>query len=63
MQEGVKVQVAARLDAGLRKRLRIYAAVSGTTMAEIMTAALDAHLPPLAEIAQSAAESTGNRVA
>jgi hypothetical protein len=42
----VKVQLATRLDAGLRQRLRIYAAVTGRTVEDVVTAALDGYLPP-----------------
>ncbi len=38
----MQVQLATRLDAGLRQRLRIYAAVTGRTVTEVVSAALTA---------------------
>jgi len=46
----MKVQLATRLDTGLRQRLRIYAAVTGRTVADVVSAALEGYLPPTAEI-------------
>jgi hypothetical protein len=45
----VKVQLATRLDGGLRQRLRIYAAVTGRTVEDVVGAALDGYLPPAAD--------------
>jgi plasmid stability protein len=42
----MKVQLATRLDTGLRQRLRVYAAVTGRTVEEVVSAALDGYLPP-----------------
>jgi predicted DNA-binding protein len=42
----MQVQLATRLDARLRQRLRIYAAVTGRTVAAVVSAALDGYLPP-----------------
>ena len=42
----MQVQLATRLDAKLRQRLRIYAAVTGRTVADVVSAALDGYLPP-----------------
>ena len=55
----MKVQLATRLDAGLRQRLRIYAAVTGRTVEDVVSAALNDYLPPASEMirdADSAAE-------
>ena len=46
----MKVQLATRLDAGLRQRLRIYSAVTGRTVADVVGAALDGYLPPTADM-------------
>jgi plasmid stability protein len=46
----MKVQLATRLDTGLRQRLRIYAAVSGRTVEDVVGAALDGYLPPTADM-------------
>ena len=46
----MKVQLATRLDTGLRQRLRIYAAVTGRTVEDVVSAALDGYLPPASEM-------------
>ena len=46
----MKVQLATRLDTGLRQRLRIFAAVTGRTVEDVVTAALDGYLPPTANM-------------
>jgi plasmid stability protein len=46
----MKEQIATRLEASLRRRLRVYAAAHGRTVAEVVSTALDGYLPPLAEI-------------
>ena len=55
----MKEQLATRLEAPLRQRLRVYAAVSGRQVTEVVSAALDGYLPPLAEIVQAAASGSG----
>jgi plasmid stability protein len=50
----VKVQLATRLDTGLRQRLKIYAAVTGRTVEDVVSAALDGYLPPASEMIRSA---------
>ena len=55
----MKVQLATRLDTGLRQRLRIYAAVTGRTVEDVISTALNGYLPPASEMirdADSAAE-------
>jgi len=46
----MKVQLATRLDTGLRQRLRIFAAVTGRTVEDVVTSALDGYLPPTADM-------------
>ncbi len=46
----MKVQLATRLDSRLRQRLRIYAAVTGRTVEDVVTAALDGYLPPTSDM-------------
>jgi hypothetical protein len=46
----MKVEFATRLDASLRRRLRVFAAVSERTIEDIVSAALDGYLPPAAEM-------------
>jgi plasmid stability protein len=50
----MKVQLATRLDTGLRQRLRIYAAVTGRTVEDVVSAALDGYLPPASDMVRSA---------
>jgi plasmid stability protein len=50
----VKVQLATRLDGGLRQRLRIYAAVTGRTVEDVVSAALDGYLPPTSDMVRGA---------
>ena len=50
----MKVQLATRLDTGLRQRLRIYAAVTGRTVEDVVSAALDGYLPPASEMIRDA---------
>lgn len=57
----MKEQLATRLEAPLRRRLRVYAAVSGRTVAEVVSTALDGYLPPLAEMVRAAESGTGAR--
>jgi hypothetical protein len=41
----VKVQLATRLDDGLRQRLRIYATLTRRTVEDVVSTALDGYLP------------------
>jgi plasmid stability protein len=50
----MKVQLATRLDTGLRQRLRVYAAVTGRTVEQVVSAALDGYLPPTADMVRHA---------
>ena len=50
MEALVKVQLATRLDPRLRQRLRIYAAFTGRTVEDVVSAALDGYLPPTADM-------------
>jgi plasmid stability protein len=50
----MKVQLATRLDTGLRQRLRIYAALTGRTVEDLVGAALDRYLPPASEMIRDA---------
>jgi hypothetical protein len=46
----MKELLATRVDPRLRHRLRVYAAVTGQTYQDVVSAALDGYLPPLAEM-------------
>jgi hypothetical protein len=54
----VKVQLATRLDAGLRQRLRVYAAVTGRTVEDVVGTALDDYLPPTSEMVRGRQRGT-----
>jgi plasmid stability protein len=56
----MKVQLATRLDTGLRQRLRIYAAVTGRTVEDVVSTALDGYLPPASEMIRDAGSGPGN---
>ncbi len=45
-----KEQLGTRVEAPLGQRLRVYAAVHRRTVAEVVSAALDSYLPPLADL-------------
>ena len=53
-----KEQLATWVDAPIRRRLRVYAAVSSTTITDVVTAALDRYLPAMTDMvhADSAAD-------
>jgi hypothetical protein len=50
----MKVQFGTRLDPGLRHRLRIFAAVSGRTVEDVVEKALDCYLPPAPDLVRAA---------
>ena len=59
----MQVQLATRLDAGLRKRLRIYAAVTGRTVADVVSTALDGYLPTAEDMVRDAGAGIGEGAA
>jgi predicted DNA-binding protein len=56
----MQVQLATRLDARLRQRLRVYAAVTGRTVADVVSAALDGYLPPTEDMVREAGNGLGS---
>jgi plasmid stability protein len=52
----MKVPLATRLNAGLRQRLRVYAAVTGRTVEDVVGTALDGYLPATAEMVRDGSE-------
>jgi hypothetical protein len=46
----MKAEFTTRLDASLRRRLRVFAAVSDRTIEDIVGSALDGYLPPAPEM-------------
>jgi predicted DNA-binding protein len=55
----VKVQLATRLDARLRQRLRIYAAITGRSVADVVSEALDGYLPTAEDMIRDAGDGSG----
>ncbi|MGH3233153.1 MAG: hypothetical protein ACRDOH_07835 [Streptosporangiaceae bacterium] len=51
-----KEQLGTRVEAPLGQRLRVYAAVNRRTVAEVVSAALDSYLPPLADLVRGAGD-------
>ena len=41
----MKVQLATRVDTALRQRLRVYVALTGRKVEDVVSAALDGYLP------------------
>jgi hypothetical protein len=50
-----KVQLATRLDARLRQRLRVYVALTGRKVEDVVSAALDGYLPPTPDMIRDGA--------
>jgi hypothetical protein len=55
-----KEQLGTRVEAPLGQRLRVYAAVHRRTVAEVVSAALDSYLPPLADLVRSVGSEPGD---
>lgn len=53
----MKVPLATRLDARLRQRLRVYAAVTGRTVEDVVGAALDGYLPTTSEMVRGGSDA------
>ena len=45
MEVLVKVQLATRVDTALRQRLRVYVALTGRKVEDVVSAALEGYLP------------------
>lgn len=48
----MKVPLTTRLDLPLRQRLRVFVAVTGRKVEDVVSAALEGYLPPTAEMVQ-----------
>jgi len=59
----VKAQLATRLDVALRQRLRIYAAVTGRTVEDVVSAALDGYLPTASDMVRDGGGPSGELLA
>jgi plasmid stability protein len=49
----VKVQLATRVDQALRRRLRVHAAITGRTVEDLVSEALDGYLPPAEDMVRA----------
>jgi hypothetical protein len=56
----MKEQLGTKVDAPLGQRLRVYAAVNRRTVAEVVSAALDSYLPPLADLVRDLSSEPGD---
>ncbi|MGH3196514.1 MAG: hypothetical protein ACRDOH_30035 [Streptosporangiaceae bacterium] len=57
----MKEQLGTRVEVPLGQRLRVYAAVNRRTVAEVVGAALDSYLPPLADLVRAAESGSAAR--
>lgn len=58
-----KEQLATWVDAPIRHRLRVYAAVSSTTITDVVSAALDRYLPALPDMVRADNAAAGRPAA
>jgi plasmid stability protein len=59
-----KEKVTTRLDAPLKQRLKVYAAVTGLTVEDVVSSALDKYLPAVpVEVALAVASLRSNETA
>jgi hypothetical protein len=52
----VKVQLATRVDTALRQRLRVYVALTGRKVEDVVSAALDGYLPSTPDMIRGGGE-------
>lgn len=57
----MKEQLGTRVEPALGMRLRVYAAVTRLTVAEVVSAALDSYLPPLADVVRDSENASDVR--
>ncbi len=53
----MKVQLATRVDQALRRRLRVHSAITGRTVEDLVSEALDGYLPPTSDMVRGGSES------
>jgi hypothetical protein len=58
----MKEQLNVRIDPSLGHRLRVYAAISDQHIADVVSAALDGHLPSLAALVSNPSSVAGLHV-
>ncbi len=59
----MKVQLATRVDQALRRRLRVHAAITGRTVEDLVSEALDGYLPPTSDMVRPGGEPAGDLLA
>jgi plasmid stability protein len=59
----VKVQLATRVDQALRRRLRVHAAITGRTVEDLVSEALDGYLPTASDLVRDDGEPSGELLA
>ncbi len=52
----MKVQLATRVDQALRRRLRVHSAITGRTVEDLVSEALDGYLPPTSNMVRGGGE-------
>jgi hypothetical protein len=52
----MKVPITTRLDSPLRQQLRVYVALTGRKVEDVVGAALSGYLPPISEMVQDGGE-------
>ena len=58
----MKVQLATRVDEALRRRLRVYVAITGRKVEDVVGAALEGYLPPAPEMPGCGANEPGEEL-
>lgn len=53
----MKVQLATRVDQALRRRLRVHAAITGRTVEDLVSEALNSYLPPTSDMVRDGGEA------
>lgn len=53
----MKVQLATRVDQALRRRLRVHSAITGRTVEDLVSEALDGYLPPASDMVRDVSVS------
>ena len=59
----MKVQLATRVDTALRQRLRVYVALTGRKVEDVVSAALEGYLPSTPDMIRDGGEPAGELLA
>jgi plasmid stability protein len=63
MEALVKVQLATRVDQALRRRLRVHAAITGRTVEDLVSEALEGYLPTAPDMVRDGGEFSAELLA